>query len=315
VAIATHDSMRWIDGCLASVAGQDYAGAVVQVVDNGSTDGTAEHVEARWPGVHVLRLPENVGYGAALNAGARLWPGHHVFALNADTVVQEQALRRLAETLSADGELAVVAPWLENADGSLQHSAHEFPSLAAFAREVVGLKVAARLGGAEVLDEIRSAPVYADWATGAALLIRREAWDAVGGFDPRYHFFVEEVDLQRRLRDVGYRVALDPRARVTHFGGRKPIPPSRFARAHDGWERYFGTRHGRRAQLLARTLLCGIAATRCAFWLAIAVARPRRRLEAARWAWMFARVVALSAPKLPGAAVRRHSPYRPSDRA
>jgi N-acetylglucosaminyl-diphospho-decaprenol L-rhamnosyltransferase len=311
IVIPTYNSRQWIDGCLAAIATAEHDGCVVQVVDNGSTDGSAEYVEAQWPAAAVERLESNLGYGAAVNAGASLWPAHDVFALNVDTVARPGALDRLVRALAMNPALGAVAPRLLNGDGSLQRSGYSFPTLATFARQLVGLEPragSAREGDAEGgfggLQEI-------DWAPGAAVLIRRAAWDAVGGFDPAYRFYVEEVDLQRRIHDGGWQVALEPSAEFTHFGGARPEPAARFALSHDGWERYFGSRSGRLRQVIARGLLCAIAASRGLAWLAVAAIRPARRDEALRWAKMFAGTLVLSGMRLPGAALRRHAPYAP----
>ena len=308
VVIPTHNSRHWIDGCIESIVAQG-DGPVVQIVDNGSTDGTPDHVEARWPNVMVLRLSSNLGYAGGVNAGAELWPRHHVLALNVDTVVGRGALARLVATMAAERRVALVAPRLLEADGRLQRSVHEFPSLAGFARQAVGVKRTVSPTRQSSQEESAETPFEIDWASGAALLVRREAWDEVGGFDPSYRFFVEEVDLERRLRDAGWSVLLEPRAEVTHYGGAHPIPAARFALAHDGWERYFGSRFGRPRQFAARALLCGVAISRCALWVVRALVRPASRSESLRWARMFAAVTLLSAAKLPGAALRRHRPY------
>lgn len=307
VVIPTYNSRRWIDGCLESILGGGEA-EVVQVVDNGSSDGTLAHLEARWPGVMVLALEANVGYGAAVNAGAELWPGRDVLALNADTVLRPGALAALRRTMAAGERVGVVAPRLLNADGSPQPSAHPEPSLAHLARHALGLVPEASTGS-------EGEPFEVAWATGAALLIRRTAWDEVGGFDPAYRFFVEEVDLQARLRDRGWSVVLEPAARVEHFGGARPIEASLFALSHDGWERYFGVRHGPAQQVLVRALLCLVAASRLGLWGARALLRRRGREEATSWARMFAGATALSALRLPGAALRRHPPYAPQARS
>src|SRR3954470_21083192 len=140
VVIPTYNSRHVIDGCLESIVAEGDGPGVVQIVDNGSTDGTAEHVEARWPTVMVLRLGSNLGYGSAVNAGAEPWPRHHVLALNADTIGAPGALDRLLPTLAGHERAAVVAPRLLDADGSLQRSAYEFPTLGGFARQALGLK-------------------------------------------------------------------------------------------------------------------------------------------------------------------------------
>lgn len=282
---------------------------VLQVVDNGSTDGTPEEIADRWPDVQVERLTANVGFGSAINIGASLWPRHHVLALNVDTIPSKDAIARLVRTLSVLPRAGVVAPRLLNADGSLQPSAYRFPTLGRWWSSTVGLDRLAPEG--RNIPVPGSRPVTVPWVTGAALLVCREAWDEVGGFDPAYRFFVEEVDLQRRLADAGWHTMLEPRAEIMHFGGSRPIPPRRFALSHDGWERYFGVHRGRAAQVGARVVLALLACSRSLAWSAIAVTRPGSRLTALRWARMFAASAIISLARLPGAARRRHDPYVP----
>jgi len=282
---------------------------VLQVIDNGSTDGTPEEIACRWPDVHVKRIAANVGFGAAVNIGASLWPRHDVLALNVDTIPSKHAIAILARALSSTPRVAVAAPRLVNADGSLQRSSYRFPTIRRWCYVAVGLDRLSRQRGTVPEEERR--PALVDWAAGAALLVRREAWDEIGGFDPAYRFFVEEVDLQRRLADAGWLVVLEPRAAIVHFGGAHPIPPRRFALSHDGWERYFGVRGGRGAQIRARSALVLLAFTRCLAWAIIAMTRPRSRATALRWTRMFAGTATISLVRLAGAARRHHQPYIP----
>jgi N-acetylglucosaminyl-diphospho-decaprenol L-rhamnosyltransferase len=300
VVVPTYDSERWIAGLVA--AGGATAGRCV-VVDNGSSDGTLGAVRRLAPDVRIVETGANLGYGAAANRGAAEAPGAHVLVLNPDVEIGPEAVARLVATLEAEPQAGVVAPRLLDGDGSVQHSAFRFPSLGTFAGQMIGVR------------NVRSdQPAGADlvrpgWASGAALLVRRAAWDAVGGFDPAYFFFVEEVDFQRRLRDAGWGVLIDQRATAVHHGGARVIPAALFARSHDGWERYFGTRRGRAAQVAARLLLSGTAATRALGWLAVGLARPSRRAEARAWAAMFAGVLRISLAKAPGALRRPHQRY------
>jgi GT2 family glycosyltransferase len=150
---------------------------------------------------------------------------------------------------------------------------------------------------------------YVEWAAGAVLLIRREAWDAVSGFDPAYFFFVEEIDLQRRLTDAGWRIALEPAATAVHHGGHQPISSELFVHAHDGFARYFGLMRGNKGAGLARASLCLSALTRAAVWAAVALVSRVRRREALEWASMFGRVFLASLRKLPRTLNTSHVPY------
>jgi GT2 family glycosyltransferase len=302
VVIPVHDSLRWIDACLESVLAQEGVRTAVCVVDNASNDGSGEHVHGRWPDVRVLGLPQNIGYGAAINRGAKALGEGDVLALNVDTRLPSGCLRSLSDALDDDPSLGAVAPLIVGPDGRAQVAAHRFPTLGRLAAEALGLDrlpgIGARLG--YHLPRLGPGRTAVDWATGVALLVRAEAWRDVGGFDPTYFFFVEEVDLQRRLRDHGWRVAVEGATTVSHHGGQRPIAPQLFAHSHEGMERFFGRRRGSAAGFAARALLCVTAATRAAGWTVIGLVSARRRVEATRWRRMFIEVIARSASRLVG---------------
>jgi N-acetylglucosaminyl-diphospho-decaprenol L-rhamnosyltransferase len=315
VVIPTHDSLSWVDACLSSVLAQDGVDSTVAVVDNGSSDGTVEHVARRWPSVALIALTDNVGYGAAINEGARALPRGHILALNADTTLGPGSLCKLVAVLEADGRVGAVAPRLLNPDRTLQPTAHRFPTLTRLLGEALALDRLPVLGRAfdyhcRNYDYDRAREI--DWATGTVLLIRQEAWETVGGFDPAYFFFVEEIDLQRRLTTEGWRIVLAPAAVAVHHGGKKPIAPDLFLHSHAGFERYFALTSGRGTAGAARAVLCLTALTRALGWILIALIDVRRREKGRRWASMFIRVFLRSAFLLARIPRERHAPYIPS---
>lgn len=264
----------------------------VVVVDNASSDGTAAEVRGRWPAVRVVELAENVGYGAAVNAGAAAGtPGGHVLALNVDTQLEPAALAKLVGALEADPRLGAVGPRLLDPDGSLQPSVHDLPSVAALFAEALFLdRLPAALGdrlGYHARGYDYAAPRRVGWLTGAVLLVRGTAWEQSGGFDPQFFFFVEEIDLQRRLQALGWEVAIEPRAAVLHHGGKQPLSPELFLHSHEGFELYFA-KHGGPAQArLARAALRLAALTRAIAWSLVPLVRPARAGDARRWRTMF----------------------------
>jgi N-acetylglucosaminyl-diphospho-decaprenol L-rhamnosyltransferase len=302
IVVPTHNSLRWLPACLTAATRQAAVDARVVVVDNASTDGSVGYLRRAWPGVAVVQLDANVGYGAAINIGAGALPTGDVLALNADVVLAPDCLRRLAEVLERDPGVGLVAPRLFEAGGRIQPSGHRFPTLPKLAAEALFLDRLPGTGGAlgyRCRDESRwTAARRVDWASGAALLVRQRAWADVGGFDPEYTFFVEEIDLQYRLGRRGWMRVLEPSAHAVHHGGNRPIPPERFVLAHDGFERFFARRSGPRAGRVARAILCLTALTRAAAWGAVAVFRPTRRQRAVEWMRMFLAVVELSARAL-----------------
>jgi GT2 family glycosyltransferase len=197
-------------------------GRDVIVVDNGSTDGTVELVRERFPEVRLVEQG-NVGMGGGNNTGMRLAQGRYFFLLNADAWADEGAVDTLLAFADAHPEAAVVGPRLANEDGSLQRSVRGEPTLWRLATEYFFIRKLAPhsnlLNPLYVGGFAHDAARPVDWVSGAALLVRAEAADAVGLFDEDFFMFSEEVDWQTRFRRAGWRVWFCPDAVVTHVGG------------------------------------------------------------------------------------------------
>jgi GT2 family glycosyltransferase len=195
----------------------------IVVVDNGSYDGSIDMVRREFPSVRLKVLPANPGYGAASNIAFRLCRAPHVLLLNSDTEVRPGALAALAKALDERPHTGVIGPKLENPDGSLQRSVFPFPSpyisflkrqpLSGLVTRLPGLREHYPLNFSH--DRERRVP----WVLGAAQAIRREAFEAVGGFDESYVMYYEEVDLCYRMRRAGWDTRFIPVATVMHVGG------------------------------------------------------------------------------------------------
>src|SRR4051794_20866486 len=161
--------------------------------------------------------------GGGNNAGMRAADGRYFFLLNSDAWVVGDALARLVEVADSDPGAAVVGPKLVNVDGTLQRSARSEPTLWRLAAEYLYLrKLAPHTRLLNPLyrgdfDHDRLEEV--DWLYGPALLVRREAADAVGLFDEDFFMFSEEVDWMTRFRRAGWTVLFFPGAEVVHVGG------------------------------------------------------------------------------------------------
>jgi N-acetylglucosaminyl-diphospho-decaprenol L-rhamnosyltransferase len=217
VVVVTWNALPWVEQCLESVRGHEAI-----VVDHGSTDGTLELVRERFPEVRVIEQ-ENKGMGGGNNTGMRAADGRYFFLLNSDAWVVDDGLDHLVAFADANPDAAVVGPRLLNTDGTLQRSARAEPTLWRLATEYLFIrKLAPRsrrlnplyLGG---FDHDRTEEV--DWLYGPALLVRREAADAVGLFDEDFFMFSEEVDWMTRFRRAGWRIVFFPGAEVVHVGG------------------------------------------------------------------------------------------------
>jgi GT2 family glycosyltransferase len=200
---------------------REYPAAVV-VADNGSVDGSVEMVRQEFPKTTLMVNRDNPGYGAALNAAVAQCSSDYVLLLNSDTVLRPGALRILTARLDRYPRAAVIGPRLLNPDGSLQRSCFPFPSpfvplfkrrpLSALVPHVPALRE--RYVGRFPHDRESRVP----WVVGAALAVRRSAFDAVGGFDESFVMYYEEVDLCYRLHLTQWEVRFTPAAEVVHVG-------------------------------------------------------------------------------------------------
>jgi GT2 family glycosyltransferase len=198
------------------------------VVDNASSDGSAEMVRAEYPWVTLHANKANLGYGAAANQAIASCTAEYVLLLNSDTLLQTGALMALSGYLDLHPRAAIVGPRLVEADGTLQASCYPFPTpLNTFLENSTS---AIRLGrlirhhipllrNSYLRTWPHTSARVVPWLKGAALAIRRAAFDAVGGFDESYFMYFEDADLCYRLTAAGWQIHFTPATTVVHVGG------------------------------------------------------------------------------------------------
>jgi GT2 family glycosyltransferase len=221
IAVVSWNTRELLDACLRSLEPEVEAGrAEVWVVDNASADGSPAMVRHRHPWARLIEGP-NVGFGAAVNRVAATTSAPWIAAANADVELTAGALAALLKAGAAHADAGAVAPQLVLPDGAVQHSVHPFPTLMLTLTFNLGLVQAIPFLGDRLTIEGRwdpSKPRNVDWALGAFLLLRREAFDAVGGFDPQQWMYAEDLDLGWRLRRAGWRTWYEPAAVARHAG-------------------------------------------------------------------------------------------------
>jgi GT2 family glycosyltransferase len=220
VVVVSFNTRGALESCLESVVAA--APTEMVVVDNGSTDGSIELVRSAFPDIRLLVNAQNRGYGSAANLAIAACSAPAVLLLNSDTVLAPDAPLALGRYVAEHPRAAVVGPRLANTDGTLQPSTRPFRSVADVLMGDVGLEsVVRRIPGLRARflrtwshDVARTVP----WVVGAALAVRRSAFESVGGFDERYFMYWEEVDLCRRLADAGFETHFAPVTTVVHAG-------------------------------------------------------------------------------------------------
>lgn len=217
LVIVTYNSAHVVGDLLDSVpdALGDHTADVV-VVDNGSSDGTAELCEKRGD-CRVVR-GTNVGYAGGVNRGVTAAePFEAILVLNPDTRLAEGCVPTLMAASQLPGT-GIVAPRVTAPDGALEMSLRREPTVLR-AIGLNALKVplfAEYVARPSEYDE----PRIVDWALGAVLLLSRACWQAVGGFDESYFLYSEETDFCLRARDIGYATRYEPSAVAIHIGGQ-----------------------------------------------------------------------------------------------
>jgi GT2 family glycosyltransferase len=247
--------------CLHSVqASLPPGGVELIVVDNGSTDGSVDTLRREFPAVKLIANERNKGFPAANNQGLEISTGRYVLLLNPDTEVLGDSLADMLAFADSHSDVGMVGPKLLNSDGSIQSSRRRFPTWTTALFESTWLQSRAPRRLLEqyyVLDRSDDEVQDVDWIYGAAMLVRRAAFEQVGPMDEGYFMYSEELDWCRRLRDAGWRVVYLPTARIVHHGGKssEQVIAARHIHFQTSKVRYFSKFHGRLAGETLRLFL------------------------------------------------------------
>lgn len=214
---------RAVESCLREIAAEALAGEVI-LIDNASVDGAPQRVAAQFPGVRLIRNPENRSFSAGNNQGIRAASGRAVLMLNDDAILQPGSLGIMLRALDSDPAVGVVGPKLLNPDGSLQrgYTHRRFPRFRSLACGLLGLnpwleqRAWTRDLFTHSFDPERSGE--SEHLAAACLLARRAALDSAGLFDEAYFYWMEDVDLCYRLKQKGWKIVYRADARVVHYG-------------------------------------------------------------------------------------------------
>jgi GT2 family glycosyltransferase len=231
------------------------------VVDNGSSDGSAELIEAGVPEATVIRLGSNTGFAHACNVGVAAGTGEYVFLLNPDAEIVAGTPEDLVAAFAFDRRVRIVGAAMRDAQGRPVRSVRRLPNPVSLALYQLKLHPLARvippLRRYFMLDFRGDRPAIVEQVMGAAFVMRRVDWERLGGMDEGYFLWFEEVDLSRRVAEEGGVSLFWPRIVVRHVGGasfaRLPAP-QRQAIWNRSVARYANRHFSRRAAMIVRAL-------------------------------------------------------------
>lgn len=218
------------------------------VVDNNSSDGSADAVKKQFPNTFVFAATKNHGFGGGNNLGATHATADYLAFINSDTIANASSLSPLVSYLTAHPKCGIAAPLilLDDAKTVQLFSYGDEPSLAS-------LILRAQHTSNSITPETDPQPV--DWVTGAAFAMRRDLFTQLNGFDENIFMYFEDMDLCRRTRESGYSVTLVPQATIIHLGGKSAASTrAKKQRYYAAQTYYWQKHHGWGSTLLLRIL-------------------------------------------------------------
>jgi GT2 family glycosyltransferase len=271
VLIVSYQVRDLLRRCLATVRAQRGVAHGVWVLDNASSDGSADMVAAEFPEVHLIRNHENVGFARANNALMALAGGDLLALVNPDTELPPDALATVVGVFSRHSRAGVVALALDNTDGSPQPSCLAFPDPLNLLVESLGLHrllVRVGFGVPSLAPDPRGGEGPVPWVSGAFFVIHRAAYQKVGGLDETLFMYGEEMEWCWRARRAGFEVVWSDRCRVLHHRGGSgggALGPL-FVMSIEGRLAFVRRHGGAFAAALGREFMTFGAALRLGYW-------------------------------------------------
>lgn len=237
-----------LNACLQSIYSSDYPIFETVVIDNASIDGTVDQLRTIYPKVRIIENSENIGHTRAVNQGLRLVMGQRVLLLDADTELEPDAITCMSVFLDDHPEVYVVAPRLYNSDGTLQHSARNFPSIMSgvFGRQSLLTRLFPKNPFSQRYLALRhvktKAPFRVQHVSAACMLFSTKILEKVGYWDEGFHSYWVDADWCKSISNAGGSIYCVPKAVVIHheqynrFLKKSPI---RIIKFHVGAHRFY----------------------------------------------------------------------------
>lgn len=224
VVVLNYRSPRDTVRCVRAILGQTIASELaVFVVDNHSDDESIGFIRAHFrnmPSVRIIENRENIGYGQGNNAALPFLRSEYVLIINPDNTLPPDGVEQMRRELRAHPDIGIVGPMLVHPDGSVRPSARPFPKVLDLLKKRLFPEQWHKAFEEHSALSKSTQPLEVDWLVGACIMMRTDEFLKLGGFDPRFFLFFEDIDLCRRLQEEGKKVVFLPSVRVEDRKGR-----------------------------------------------------------------------------------------------
>lgn len=258
IIVVSWNTRDMLANCLASVYEHPPTDSFeLLLVDNASSDGSADMVRQQFPQVRLIASPVNVGFAEGNNLAVPLCTGAYILLLNPDTVVKPNALQAMIDFLDSHPAAGAAGSMLLNPDETLQPSCHPAPKLSRELWRLFHLDRVYPYGRYHMHTWDITQPREVDVIQGASLMVRHKILDQIGFLDGDYFIYSEEVDLCYRLQKAGWQLYWVPDSQVIHYGGQstRQVATEMFLQLYLGKLKYFRKHYGDKAGFVYKLIL------------------------------------------------------------
>ncbi len=233
IIIVNYNTEAYIKKCVKSIiSNYELRKTEIIIVDNGSSNGKLEEVLSEYEGLNIIYLPENNGFGAGCNLGVKYATKEYLLFLNPDIIVTKNSIEYLLETITGDKNIGVCAGILLDENNKVLYSYNNFPDLKWEFKEAFDIGLKNTINKLTSREEIKKEiPFEVDWFHGACMLMRKDLFEEVGGFDENIFLYYEDVDIHKKIKGKGYKIVCIPKSKFYHYE-RSSVRESGFSKVY-----------------------------------------------------------------------------------
>lgn len=222
IILINYNGHKFLETCLNSILEKvQCTNYEVIIVDNSSVDDSVEIIQNNFPMFKLICSKNNLGFGKANNLAVKQSRGEYLLFLNTDTILTENTLKILSEYLKENEDVAVIGSRITFQDGSYQLSCGNLPNLVVELFDKIRYTLDNKWHSlfSNLHDRKYSKVQEVGWLTGACLMMRRDVFEQIGGFDENFFMYFEDKDICKRVKELGYKVVYYPKTTIIHLLG------------------------------------------------------------------------------------------------